>query len=132
MSDPLVRFSGAVRCERAAGTLRFTLSGVAMDPPAQPVQVGFATAAPQGMPAQLQDAVVEEAVPGVFRIASPAGEWTLTAAAAHVHRDVAASFYRALPPRPVPLAKRVFWRLVLMLAGSRTGVALLRALRGTS
>jgi hypothetical protein len=132
MSDRVVRFAGAVNCERSTGTLGLTLSGTSIDLPAQPVKVGFAAAAPAGLPAQLQDAVVEETPPGVFRISSPAGEWTLAAQAAHVHRDVAAPFYRAIPPRPVPLAKRVFWRLVLMLAGSRTGVALLRSLRGSA
>jgi len=45
-------------------------------------------------------------------------------------RAVGAEFYRALPPRPVPLPKRVFWRAVLALAGSGMGLALLRALRG--
>jgi hypothetical protein len=47
----------------------------------------------------------------------------------HLHRDLAAQFYRAIPPRPAPWAKRVFWRLVLGLAASRAGLALLRALR---
>ena len=93
--------------------------------------MGFAAAAPAGLPALLQDAVVEETAGG-FRIESAAGAWTLAAQAAHVHRDVGVAFYRALPPRPVPLGKRVFWRLVLLLAGSRVGMALLRALRGRS
>lgn len=132
MSEPVARFAGAVSCERSSGALRFTLSGSSADFPAQPLTVGFTSAAPAGMPAALEDAVVVASAPGVFRIVSPAGEWTVAAAAAHVHRDVAAPFYRAIPPRRAPLAKRVFWRIVLILAGSRTGVALLRALRGGS
>jgi hypothetical protein len=80
----------------------------------------------------LADAVVEATAPGMFRIATTAGEWTLAAPAVHVHRDVGVPFYRAIPPRRVPLRKRAFWRLVLILAGSRTGVALLRFLRGRS
>jgi hypothetical protein len=47
----------------------------------------------------------------------------------HLHRDVAPPFYRALPPRPVPPGKRLFWRLVLALAASRAGLSILRSLR---
>jgi hypothetical protein len=126
------RFAGRVGCERGTGALKLTLSGVSADPPGQPLRVGFAAAAPAGLPAVLEDAVVEETAPGTFRITSAAGEWTLPSPAVHVHRDVAVPFYRAIPPRPVPLSKRAFWRLVLMLAGSRSGFALLRALRGSS
>lgn len=131
MSEAQVRFAGPVSCVRGTGALRLTLTGTAADPPAQPLTVGFAAAAPAGLPAVLEDAVVEPASGG-FRIASAAGEWTLAAPAVHVHRDVSVPFYRALPPRPVPFGKRMFWHLVLLLAGSRGGLALLRALRGRS
>ena len=131
MSEAPLRFAGPVNCVRGSGALRLTLTGTAADPPAQPLTVAFAAAAPAGLPALLADAVVEQTAGG-FRIASAAGAWTLAAPAAHVHRDVGAAFYRALPPRPVPFGKRVFWRLVLFLAGSRGGLALLRALRGRS
>jgi hypothetical protein len=130
MSEPVARFAGTVTCERSLGALRLTLGGSSADFPAQPLTVGFAGTAPAGLPAVLEDAVVEAGAPGVFRIVSPAGQWLVAAPAVHVHRDVAAPFYRAIPPRRAPLAKRVFWRVVLILAGSRTGVALLRSLRG--
>ena len=131
MLKPVVRFAGTVACERGTGALKLTLSGISADLPAQPLRVAFAAAAPAGLPGVLADAVVEEGAAGISRISSAAGEWTL-ASVAHVHRDVAGPFYRAIPPRPVPLSKRAFWRLVLMLAGSRTGLALLRLLRGGS
>jgi hypothetical protein len=132
MSEPVVCFAGRVACARSTGALRLTLSGTSAAPQSQAVTVAFTAAAPAGLPAVLEDAVVEASAAGVFRIASPAGEWTVQAATAHVHRDVTAAFYAAIPPRPVPLAKRLFWRLVLALAGSNTGVALLRRLRGSS
>jgi hypothetical protein len=66
---------------------------------------------------------------GRYRIASPAGDWLINARAVHLHRDVAPPFYRALPPRPVPPGKRLFWRLVLALAASRAGLSILRSLR---
>ncbi len=129
MSEAPVRFAGTVRCARGSGALRLTLSGAAAGAPAQPLTVAFAAAAPAGLPAVIEDVVVEQTAHG-FRITSGADAWTLEAPAAHVHRDVSAAFYRALPPRPVPFGKRVFWRLVLLLAGSSGGIALLRALRG--
>jgi hypothetical protein len=132
MAEPVVRFAGTVTCARGAGALGLTLSGASADPPGLPLAVGFATGAPAGLPAVLEDAVIEAPSPGTFRIASVAGSWTLSAPAAHVHREAALAFYRAIPPRPVPLGKRVFWRLVLALAGSRAGMALLRALRGSA
>jgi hypothetical protein len=132
MSEPVMRFAGTVSCARGCGALQLTLSGISAVTPAQPVRVGFTAAAPAGLPDTLADAVVEETTPGMFRIAAAAGEWMLPATAVHVHRDVGVPFYRAIPPRPVPLGKRVFWRLVLILAGSRTGLALLRSLRGRS
>jgi hypothetical protein len=129
MPEPLARFSGAVSCQRTAGTLTLTLSGTAHGSPAQPMTVAFAAPVPPSLPPVLPDARVEQTAPGQFRIASAAGEWYIAAAAAHVHRDVSAQFYRAVPPRAVPLGKRVFWNLVLILAGSRGGLALLRWLR---
>lgn len=132
MSEPLARFAGSVTCERATGALRLVLRGTGATQPPRPLTVGFAAAAPAGLPGALRDAVVEESAPGHFRISSAAGEWTLAAPAAHVHSDAAQAFYRAIPPRPVPLTKRMFWKLVLILAGSRAGIALLRSLRGRS
>jgi len=40
---------------------------------------------------------------------------------AHIHREVAGAFYKALPPRPVPLRKRLFWRVMLGLAATSAG-----------
>ncbi|MEZ5500990.1 MAG: hypothetical protein R3E77_16360 [Steroidobacteraceae bacterium] len=42
------------------------------------------------------------------------------------HQDLSAKFRIAIPPRPVPAAKRVMWWLVLRLARWRLGMALLR------
>jgi len=72
---------------------------------------------------------VERIGAGQYRIRAGGSEWLLAAHGAEVHRDVGASFYRALPPRPAPAGRRLLWRLVLALAASRAGLALLRALR---
>jgi hypothetical protein len=128
MSESPVRFAGPVRIAPGYGALRTTLSG--RDATGRPLTVGFAAAAPAGLPAQLPDAVIEPDAGGALRIRSSAGVWAIAARSAHVHTDVGAAFYRAIPPRPVPLSRRLFWRAVLMLAGSRGGMALLRTLRG--
>jgi hypothetical protein len=129
MTEPLC-FAGAVDCTRGSGALGLTLSG--RDAAGQPLTVAFAAPAPAGLPQQLRDACVSRAAPEAFRVSGAGGEWLLAAPLAHVHRDVGAAFYQAIPPRPVPVAKRLFWRAVLFLAGSRGGMALLRTLRGSS
>ena len=64
-----------------------------------------------------------------YRVRSAAGAWEISARAVHLHREIAAEFYRAIPPRPVPCIRRALWRIVLTLAASRAGLLLLRALR---
>jgi hypothetical protein len=46
------------------------------------------------------------------------------------HEDVGAAVYAVIPPRPVPLRKRLFWRLILTLLGSRRGRAWIAARYG--
>ncbi len=65
-----------------------------------------------------------------YRIITSARSWDIEAASVHVHRDIGRAFYRAIPPRPVPLKKRLFWRFVLALASTRAGKRLLLSLRG--
>jgi hypothetical protein len=129
MPEPLVTFRGAVRCARAPGPLGVTLSGETPERPGEPTALAFSAAAPPGFPESLDNAVVERLGAGRYRIYSPPREWVIAAAAVHLHREIAAQFYRAIPPRPVPLPKRWFWRVVLALAASRAGLAALRALR---
>ena len=129
MSERLATFRGAVSCTRARDVPGLTLTGMTAEAPDEPTALAFSAAAPADLPETLHDAVVERLGDGGYRIASASGEWLLPASAAHLHRDVAAGFYRAIPPRPVPWSKRAFWRVVLALAGSRAGLATLRRLR---
>jgi hypothetical protein len=46
-----------------------------------------------------------------------------------VHEDVGAAVYAAIPPRRVPLAKRLLWGGALRLLGSRPGRALIALLQ---
>src|SRR5262245_25393440 len=129
MSERLATFRGAVSCIRARDVPALTLTGMTAEAPDEPTALAFSAGAPGDLPPTLQDAVVERLGDGRYRVASASGEWLLPAGTAHLHREVAAGFYRAIPPRPAPLSKRALWRAVLALAGSRAGLATLRWLR---
>src|SRR6184192_1020440 len=121
MPDTLASFRGPVSCRRGAAPLGLTLSGETSEHPGERTELAFSAAAPADFPEALEGAVIERVGTHQYRIASAPREWLIEATAAHVHRDI--------PPRRVPLAKRIFWRVVLALAASRTGLALLRRLR---
>lgn len=46
------------------------------------------------------------------------------------HRDVRAQVFAAVPQRRAPLGKRLFWRIVLLVARFPAGLGLLRRMRG--
>jgi len=129
MAEAVVRLSGSVRCRRGSAPLGLMLSGRAGAPPGEPATVAFSGAAPADFPATLTDAAIERLDARRYRITSAAQVWEFEADALHVHIEVARPFYAALPPRRVPLAKRLLWRVVLSLAASRAGLKLLAALR---
>ena len=129
MPEPVVSFRGAVRCRRASGPLGLTLIGGTPERPGETTALAFSAAAPAAFPDALDDVVVERLGANQYRICSPPREWVIAAAAVHLHREIAAQFYRAIPPRTVPAPKRWMWRIVPALAATRAGVAALRALR---
>jgi len=81
------------------------------------------------LPVSLEAAVISARGEHRYGIASASRDWTIEAASLHVHRDVGNVFYRAVPPRLAPLKKRLFWRVVLALAGTRAGKRLLLSIR---
>jgi hypothetical protein len=126
----VARFRGAVHCAREPhGPLGLTLTGRTAEHPGEEVRLAFAGTAPADLPERLEDAVVERAGPGEYRIASVTRSWPVAASSVHLHREVADGFYRAIPPRPAPLVRRLLFRVMLGVAGSRLGIALLRAVR---
>jgi hypothetical protein len=126
---PIASFRGAVRCRRETAPPGLTLSGRSADHPDEDVTLGFAGVAGVDLPERLEDVVVESGAPGRFRIAAGARAWVLSASAVHLHREVAGAFYRAIPPRAAPRLRRMLYRVLLGIAGSRVGLAALRALR---
>jgi hypothetical protein len=125
----MVRFRGGVSCRRDDGPLGLTLIGRTTDRPDEVATLAFAAAAPPGLPEALEDATVEQVEAGRYRIRSAQREWIFSARSAHLHREVASTFYRAISPRLVPWKKRLFWRIVLAVAASRVGKTLLLTLR---
>jgi hypothetical protein len=126
----VAQFTGSVRCRRAPeGPLGLTLTGCTAVHPGAELELAFAGVAPADLPERLEDARVEAAAPGEYRIAAGGREWRVTARALHAHYNVGAAFYGAIPGRPAPLARRFLYRVLLALARSRAGLALLRAAR---
>lgn len=124
-------FQGAVSCRREDGAAAgMTLVGAAADNPGERLILTLMGTAPCDLPGTLPAAKVIALDGQRYRIESPPREWLLSARSMHAHRDVGTTFYRAIPPRSVPWKKRLFLRLVLLLAGARLGRGLLRALRG--
>ena len=111
-----IRFRGWVSCRRdGEGPLGLILVGRTMDRPDEVVHLAFSSRAPGDLPDALEDAIVERVGERRWRVASGGREWLLEGAA-HLHREIAGAFYRAIPPRAVPWRKRIFWQVVLKLA----------------
>jgi hypothetical protein len=94
------------------------------------VHLSFAGTAPADFPQALESATIERVGEQSYRILSGARIWTVSARAAHLHREVAAAFFEALPAQPIRWTQWLFWRIVLALAAHSAGRWLLRAVRG--
>jgi hypothetical protein len=132
--DPLeprriVRFRGGVSCRRGAGPLGLTLVGRTIDRPDEVATLAFSATAPADLPEALEDATVERLDVSRYRLWSGQREWVFPAASVHLHREVAATFYRAIAPRPVSWKKRLLWRLLMTVIAHPTGKRLLLFLR---
>ncbi len=123
----LAAFRGAVTCSRTAGAL--TLTGYAADSAEDRLILTLVSSSIPDIPDSLKGVILTAVGEQRYRIASGSWERVVEATSLHIHRDVGRAFYRAVPPRPVPLAKRFFWLAVLWLAGSRTGKLVLSSLR---
>src|SRR3954451_17982195 len=125
----IVRFRGGVSCRRDDGPLGLTLIGRTTDRLDEVATLSFAARAPATLPEALEDATVEEDNAWRYRIWSVRREWIFPARSIHLHREVSATFYRAITPRQVPWKKKLFWSVVLSMAASRLGKRLLLMIR---
>ena len=115
----LAAFRGIVTCSRTAGAL--ILSGAAADSADDRLILTLIGPSIPDIPDSLNAVILTAVGEHRYRISSASGDLVVEATSLHVHRDISTAFYRAVPPRPVPLSKRLFWLLVLWLAGTRTG-----------
>lgn len=106
-----------------------TLSGSAADSADDRLILTFISPSIPDVPDSLTSAVIRAVDESRYQISSAARELIVEATSLHVHRDIGSAFYRAVPPRPAPLGKRIFWRVVLALAASSPGKRLLLSLR---
>lgn len=126
--SPVAAFGGSVTCRRTSSAL--ILAGPAAHSPDERLILTLVTATVPDLPDSLPGADVIALDGRHVRIASGSRDWVVEMASVHVHRDIGQAFYRALPPRPAPLKKRLFWRVVLALAHTAAGKRLLLFLRG--
>lgn len=124
---PLAVFRGPVACRRTGNAV--TLSGAAADSAHDRLIVTLIGGVIPDVPGSVSGASIRAVDQHHYLIAAQSQELIVEASALHLHRDVGNAFYRAVPPRPAPLTKRIFWRVVLALAGSRAGKRLLLSLR---
>ncbi len=120
---PLAAFQGSVTCRRAYNAL--ILTGSAADSADDILILTFIAPTVPDLPEHLTAATIRALGGQRYGITSASRDWIVAAAAAHVHRDIGTAFYRAVPPRPTPLAKRLLWRVLLAVAGTRAGKRLL-------
>jgi hypothetical protein len=132
-SEPhrIVAFRGGVSCRRDSnGPLGLTLIGWTADHPDERASVAFSGRPPDNLPEVLEDPTVYRIDDRRYRIASIPREWIVEATAVHLHREIATSFYRAIPPRKVPWTKRLLFRVLLAMMARSWGKRILLALRG--
>lgn len=106
-----------------------TLSGSAADSADDRLILTFISPSIPDVPASLTSAIIRAVDERRYQISSAARDLIVEATSLHVHRDIGSTFYRAVPPRPAPLGKRIFWRVVLALAASSPGKRVLLSLR---
>ena len=126
----LAAFRGAVTCGRTPNAL--TLSGSAADSVDDRLILTFISSSPPDVPGSLTGVSISAVDEHHYRITSASRDMVVEAKSLHIHRDIGRVFYRAVPPRPVPLNKRLFWGVVLWLVASRAGKRLLLSLRRRS
>jgi hypothetical protein len=125
-AETFVAFSGPVECHRdESAPIRLTLIGASSDG-SERVILGLEGRAPADLPATLAAPTVQRIAPREYAITSGERSWVVTATRAHLHRDVSAAFYAAVPPRRVPWHKRTLWNVGLAFAASPLGRRWLR------
>lgn len=104
-----------------AGAAGITLLGTLDEPGPTPAQLSLIDAEAVQLPANLTNVTAEVSAAAGVVLRSAAGEWRIACRSWQLHRDVGATFYAAIPPRPTPWRQRLSWRLLLGVAATAPG-----------
>lgn len=111
-SSDTIRFPGSLSCDGAtSGQLRLRSTDLIVD-------VQGLSRRPD-IPAQLPGAVLCREAPDAWSLVSGAQRWDLGSVRVFVHQDLSRQTAGLIPPRRVPLGKRLFWSALLTVL--RTG-----------
>jgi hypothetical protein len=113
-----MRLKGPIECRSTAAAC---VTFVGQTERGERAYVTLAVPAPADLPARIDDGAVDLLEGGRCRVSMAGREWHLDSRQLLVHRDASGPFYTALPPRRVPLAKRLLYGLMLVVAGSPAG-----------
>jgi hypothetical protein len=117
------RFEGPVTWVAGPGSAGVTLLGRLAQTGAEPgpAQLSLMCSEAPQLPASLADVIVEASAAPEVLLHSGAQVWRLRCSTWQLHRDVGATFYAAIPPRPTPWSRRLGWRVLLGIAGTAPG-----------
>jgi hypothetical protein len=112
-SDP-IRFPGSLNCDGATpGQLRLRSADLIVD-----VQGG---ALPRSLPTALSGAELRCDAGERWSLVSGAQAWDLGTVRVFVHQDLSRQAAALIPPRRVPLGKRLFWSTLLTVLRTEAG-----------
>ena len=124
----ILRFKGPLRQVAGPGHAGITLVGelVESDGRFTPAQLSLLGHEPMDLPSRLTDVTVEMAAAPVIvlRCVSQHGgsqQWRVDCRTWQLHREVGATFYAAVPPRPTPWIRRLTWRVLFGVAATAPG-----------
>jgi hypothetical protein len=131
-SSKNLRFEGPVKWVAGPGRAGITLLGRIVEPDGgtTAAQLSLSPLESAQLPPSLNDVTFEALTAQDMLLRSGAREWRVPGHAWQLHRDVGATFYAAVPPRPTPLTRRLGWRVLLGLAAIAPGRWLLARLAG--
>jgi hypothetical protein len=113
-----MKLKGSIECRRTAAAC---VTFVGQTEGGERTYVTLAVPAPEDLPPRIDGGAVDLLEGGQCRVSMPGRSWQLDSRQPLVHRDVSGPFYAALPPRRVPVAKRMLYGLMLAVAGSPAG-----------
>ncbi len=109
-----IRFPGSLSCDGArSGQLRLRSADLIVDLQGD--------ALPRNLPSHLTGAELLREASETWSLVSGAQRWDLGNVRMFVHRDLSLQALHLIPPRRVPLGKRLFWSALLTVLRTEAG-----------